>query len=308
MLTPSLIFITSASTTYLLSLLSERVAPYFGLTDVGEKRKRDMQDTPLGGISLFFGIFIGLISFHDFSGPILPLLLGGAIITLMGLIDDFKNLTPKTKLAVQSIGALIPVLWGIKILSVDFEIVNLNLAGWSILITLLWMVGVTNALNLIDGLDGLCVGGCIITSSFIAFFSWMSGNRDGFLLSLALVGASLAFLRFNFHPAKLFLGDSGSYFIGFMLSILTLGYHSEGFFKITQLPLIVSIAVLALPLADTLWAIIRRTSERKSILKADEKHIHHRLLIRIGGYKKTVLILYLIWFLFCLLGTIAYLN
>lgn len=301
-------FVLAVLTTFIASYLCKRFAPRVGLTDRKKEIETDYKAIPIGGVSIFFGFFIGSISFLDFSNQILPLLLGGGVITAVGLIDDYRELSPKTKLAIQCLGASIPLICGIEMNSIALFDLNIVLGKWGIPLTLLWIVGVTNALNLIDGLDGLATGGCIITSFFMAILSWVSGSLCAFIFSLTLMGACLSFLIYNSHPARLFLGDSGSYFIGFTLSVLTLGYHAQDLNRIEKLPFLSSLALLALPLSDTLWAIVRRTMKRENIFKPDKKHIHHLFLEKMRGYRKTVFSLYLIWLIFCILSVVNYLN
>lgn len=307
-LTPFLTFIISASTTLIFLLISKRFGPAWGLVDRKKEDRRQTTDVPLGGWALFMGFMIGILPFQDFSHLILPLLLGGGVMVSIGLVDDITDLSPTVKLGSQLIGALLPVILGLRVLSIDLEFVNLSLDTLSVPFTLFWILGITNALNLIDGLDGLATGGVVITTIFLSVFAGLSGSGEVLLPLVALLGGCLVFLKFNRYPAQLLLGDGGSYFLGFVLSILVLGYSSPELYQLSEVPLLVAMCLLALPILDTTWAIIRRLKNRENIFQGDRQHIHHQLLKRINEYRKTVFVLYTIWILFCILGTFFYIN
>ncbi len=307
-LTPFFIFFISVFSTLVFSLITKRFGPTWGLMDIKKGDRGQTKGVPLGGVALFSGFLMGVVPFLDLFNQVLPLLLGAVVMVSIGLIDDLLDLAPKVKLSGQLVGALIPVVWGVRVLSVDLGFANLSFGFLSIPLTLFWIIGVTNALNLIDGLDGLAAGGCVITASFLAIFAGVSGNWGVFLLSIALIGSCIGFLKFNRHPAQLILGDSGSYFLGFALSIMTLGYSSIELYQLDEVPLLVAMSLIALPIIDTTWAIIRRLKKRENILQGDQQHIHHQLLKRMKKYKKTVFVLHTIWLLFCILGTFFYFN
>jgi UDP-GlcNAc:undecaprenyl-phosphate GlcNAc-1-phosphate transferase len=282
--------------TLFLARIAEILAPLLGLTDRVDhqnQRKIHSHPRPIGGAAFFPG-FIAILFFLP-SREIISLVVGGVLVGVMGLIDDIRGLNPKLKLLLQAIAALGPITGGIVISSLD--VFNLELGIFGIPFTLLWIVGVTNAFNLIDGLDGLASGGAAIASLFVIFLALNNGVGEVVLLSAALLGASLGFLRYNFHPARLFLGDSGSYFLGFLLSALVV-IADEGNLSFS------AVLILGLPIADTLWAIIRRLASGQSILVADRGHIHHRLLKLGWGYKKTVLFLYGIFIILGALGLV----
>jgi len=294
--------------TLFLTRIAIALAPRFHLMDIADERKVHSEEKPIGGIAIFLGVTLGLIPFLELSWATLSLLLGSLVIIIVGLIDDLRSLSPKIKLLGQFLMASIPIfLGGVKIASLDLMGFRFELGLWAIPLTLSWIVGVTNALNLIDGLDGLAAGGSVIVSLFTIFLAWKSGNPQAILLALALLGASLGFLRYNFHPAQVFLGDSGSYFLGFLLAILTVESLQSDFGTVYHLPILVPLFVLGLPIVDTLWAIIRRTAAGKNIFAADRGHIHHRLLERGWGYRKTVWFLYAIFVASGLLGLLLFL-
>jgi UDP-GlcNAc:undecaprenyl-phosphate GlcNAc-1-phosphate transferase len=282
----------AGSASSLLAWLSVEIAPRLGLLDRADRRKLHRGARSIGGLALFCGFLIGAAPFLAWSRATSGMIVGSAAIAGLGLIDDLRGLGPKTKLLAQSLAALLPMLWGgIWIGSIGLGGLELELGGWGILLTLFWLVGITNAINLLDGLDGLAAGCTAIASAFIALIAGGSANPTTLVLALALLGATLGFLRYNFYPARLFLGNEGSYSIGFILGILALEPFQPEFGHILRAPILVSILLLGLPIADTLWAIIRRARAGRSILAPDRGHIHHRLLER-WGYPKALGILY----------------
>ena len=286
----------------LLSRLSMGIAPRLGLLDRADERKLHRGMRPIGGLALLGGFLIGAAPFLAWSRAVSSLVVGGGLIAGIGLIDDLRGLGPKTKLLGQLLAALIPTLWGgIWIQSINLGGLELELGGWGILLALLWLVGITNALNLLDGLDGLAAGCAVIALGFLALFAWRAPDPTALLLTLALLGASLGFLRYNFHPARLFLGNEGSYLLGFAVGVLALEPFQPEFGHITELPILTPVLLLGLPIADTLWAIIRRLAAKRSILAPDRGHIHHRLLER-WGYERALGILYGISLVLGLLG------
>jgi len=282
----------AGSSSLLLSWLSVGIAPRLGLLDRANGRKLHRGTRPIGGLAPFGGFLIGATPFITWPRAVSSMIVGSAVIAGLGVIDDLWGLGPKTKLLVQLLAASIPTLWGgAWIASISLGGKSLELGGWGIPLTLLWLVGITNALNLLDGLDGLAAGCAAIALGFIALFAGRSGNLTALILALALLGAVLGFLRYNLHPARLFLGNEGSYLLGFMLGILVLEPFQSEFGRIMALPISVPILLLGLPIADTLWAIIRRSLAKRSIFAPDRGHIHHRLLER-WGYPQALGILY----------------
>ena len=226
------------------------------------------------------------------EGQTKALLIGGVIILLLGVVDDIVDLSPKHKFIVQMVPALIVILYNSDL--INSFIVNqlkiFDLLGYLLYpILIFWIVGVTNSINLIDGLDGLACGISLI--ALVAFL--ILGLRQNLealsLISIALAASMLAFLKFNFHPAKIFLGDSGSTFAGFMLaSIGALWVLNSGNAFFILIPII----ILALPIFDTLFAIWRRYRGHYPIFQADKGHLHHRLLTRGIAHKNVVFILW----------------
>jgi len=246
----------------------------------------------LGGIVIFFGFLLSLLFVIQIEGQVKALLIGGVIILLLGVVDDIANLSPKHKFLIQMIPALIVIIYNSDLINsfIVNQLKSLDLLSYLLYpILIFWIVGITNSINLIDGLDGLACGVSLI--ALVAFF--ILGLRQNLealsLISIALVGSMLAFLRFNFYPAKMFLGDSGSTFAGFMLaSVGALWVLNSGNVFFILIPII----ILALPIFDTLFAIWRRYRSHHPIFQADKGHLHHRLLARGIAHKNVVFILW----------------
>ena len=278
---------------YILTPYMAHVGKRQNMVDMPGHRKIHEEAIPnLGGIVIFFGFLLSLLFVIQIEGQFRALLIGGVIILLLGVVDDIANLSPKHKFIIQMIPALIVVIYNSDLINnfIANQLKSFDLLGYLLYpILILWIVGVTNSINLIDGLDGLACGVSII--SLITFF--ILGLRQNFetlnLVSIALAGSMLAFLRFNFYPAKIFLGDSGSTFTGFMLAsvgALWLLNSGNAFF------IFIPIIILALPIFDTLFAIWRRYRGHHPIFQADKGHLHHRLLARGISHKNIVLILW----------------
>ena len=255
-----------------------------------------------GGYAIYISFLIGAMIFLKTDIQINSILLGGFIIFLTGFYDDIHDLSPKLKMLGQIIAALIVIFYGgisLKGFSIPFLPSQFSYVI-AIIITIGWIVGVTNAVNLIDGLDGLCGGISIIVLVTISLTSLTYGRTDISSLSLLLAGAISGFLVYNFHPASIFLGDCGALFIGFMIAVISLlgfGYKSSSFFTLGA-----PIVVLMVPIMDTLIAILRRKVHHKSFSEADRNHLHHKLMFSLElGQTKSVLILYgaTILFSFC---------
>jgi len=278
---------------YILTPYLAQVGKKQNMVDLPNHRKIHEAAIPnLGGVIIFFGFLLSLLFIVQIEGQIKILLAAGVIILLLGIVDDIVDLSPKHKFIIQMVPALMVIISNIDLINIfiNNQLKSFDLLGYLLYpILILWIVGVTNSINLIDGLDGLACGVSIIT--LITFF--VLGLKQNFetlnLISIALAGSMLAFLRFNFYPAKIFLGDSGSTFSGFILASLGALWvlKSENAFFVF-IPLI----VLALPIFDTLFAIYRRYRSHQPIFQADKKHLHHRLLSRGISHKNVVLILW----------------
>ena len=218
-------------------------------------------------------------------------LLAGWLIFLAGLLDDLFDLRPATKLLAQCLAGLVAYGMGFRIHEISFAGVSLQVGVLSLALTVLWIVGVVNAFNLIDGLDGLATGIGVVALGSTFVVAWMLGNAEVAVVCAALGGALLGFLRYNFRPARIFLGDSGSQFVGFMVAVLSVHGSTK---SATAVLAAVPLLVLALPLLDTLLSIVRRWLRGKPVFGADEHHLHHRLLAIGLTHVRAVMVLYVL--------------
>ncbi|OGF53687.1 MAG: hypothetical protein A2Z21_01365 [Candidatus Fraserbacteria bacterium RBG_16_55_9] len=291
---PALVaLIISAVVTCLLAWGMLRWAPRLGLTDLPNERKPHERETPIGGLALILGSLAGFLLFAPLSLELLSWLAGALGVALLGLIDDRWELNAPIKLLGQALLTLFPVLGGgLIIYSIHLLGMTIHLGVLAGPFTFIWLLGITNAFNLIDGLDGLAAGAVVILAASLALLSGPAGNEAALLLSLALLGASLTFLFFNTHPARLFLGDGGSYYLGFTLALLTVAALQAKWGPMEDIPFLVPVVLMGYPIVDMLWAIVRRAHAGRSILKADREHLHHQWLKRGWGYRRTVWMLY----------------
>ena len=278
---------------FLLTPVLCRVAPRIGAVDKPDARKIHHTLMPrLGGVAIYAGFLTAywLLGFQE--ARYLGLLLGGTFILLVGLVDDIRNISPRLKLAGQIVAAAILVASGVRVEFLTNPFDGLLILGkLAVPVTIFWIVGVTNALNLADGLDGLAAGTSFIAAVTIAVVAWFNGETGVALLSLALAAGVLGFLPFNFHPARIFMGDSGSMFLGFNLAALaTIGLTKSA----TVVSLFVPVVILGLPILDTTLAIIRRFLNHQPIFAPDKSHLHHRLLAQGLTQRQAVGIIYLV--------------
>ncbi len=286
--------------------LARKIAFKIGAVDI-PKDERRMHKKPiarLGGLAIFVGfltaVFFTLITrsldtgvlFEDFRLP--GLIIGLLIIVSVGIIDDTRPVPAWIKLLFQILAALVVVLSGIRIeeISNPFSPIGMTFLGiLSIPITVLWIVGITNAINLLDGLDGLAAGVSSIASLSLLFVSIFDQQTGAIFLTAALAGASLGFLPFNFNPAKIFMGDTGSTFLGFALASISVMGMVKSYAAIA---VAVPLLVLGLPIFDTAFAILRRVSSGKSIMQPDRGHLHHKLMDMGFSQRQTVVVLYIV--------------
>ena len=275
------------------------IAYKIGAIDVpSDERRVHKQPIPrLGGLAIFYGFLIALLCFASpVDEQLRGIIIGSLIIVGVGIIDDVKQLKALVKLAAQILAAAIVVVHNVRItaISVPASIIDggvLHLGIFSIPVTMVWIIVVTNAVNLIDGLDGLAVGVSSIASFSLFFIAILGGEESVAIISAALAGGCLGFLPYNFNPAKIFMGDTGSQFLGYMLSVICI----QGLFKgYVIISFIIPLLILGLPLFDTIFAIVRRAWNHKPIMGADRGHLHHRLLDNGFSQKETVAILYVI--------------
>lgn len=261
----------------------------------------------LGGIAIAIGFFVPLcllLTFRDswFSDTSYKgVIIGAGLMFFVGLVDDLYNLSPFIKLMGQVLSVLAAFWMGVDIQTLDLPLSQLLiLSSASLPISTLWLVGVTNSLNFIDGVDGLAGGVTVISSITFAVVAYSQHEPMAAIMSLALAGASLGFLCFNFNPAAIFMGDGGALMCGFVLAAVGI----VGVLKTLTMVLLVPIVILTVPLVDITYATIRRLAQLKSPFVADANHIHHKL-IRVGlSHVGTVILLYAMCFLVGCVATI----
>lgn len=295
----------------LLTPVVKTLAFKIGATDQPNQRKVHQKIMPrLGGLAIYISFLIGILiiqPYENFHLPLLQpagnihlaLLLGSLIIILTGAFDDVKEISPKVKLLGQIFASFIVVVLGdlrVEFINLPFDAGQLNFGYLSIPITMVWIIGITNAINLIDGLDGLAGGVSSIALFAIAGMAFVMGNPYVMVIALIAAVSTLGFLVFNFHPAKIFMGDTGALFLGFLISVLSL----LGFKNVTFISLIIPIIILGVPISDTFFAIIRRLVNKQPLSAPDKSHLHHCLL-RVGfSHRQTVLLIYAMSAIFAL--------
>ena len=281
-------------TTPVVKSLAERV----GAVDVPKDNRR-MHDHPIprmGGLAIFLGFLLSTLVFVPLSQSLRGMLLGAILIVILGIFDDIYALPALPKLLVQIVAALIAVFHG----NVIEVVSNPNhfsdnpywvLGAWSVPVTVIWIVAITNAVNLIDGLDGLAVGVAAISSLTMLVIAMLVSENVVALTMAALAGGCIGFMPYNQNPAKIFMGDTGSTFLGFVLATVSI----QGLFKFyTIISFAVPFLMLGLPLFDTCFAILRRISKGQNPMSPDRSHVHHRLIDMGFNQKQAVGILYVI--------------
>ena len=286
-------------TSLVIVAIMRKVAVFLNILDVpNEKRKIQKEPVPLlGGLGIFLAFLLGYMLFAPKNNLMISVLIGSFLILLLGLFDDMtKCKTPmpnKYKVLVQILVAAIVVFYGgLKLTKVTLFGLNINFSSIPVLaevLTVLIIVATINAINLIDGLDGLCAGISSIYFLTIAVIGFLLNKFGGLdiILSLIMLGSTLGYLVHNFPPAKIYQGDAGSTFLGFMISIIFL----LGFKTTTLTSLIIPLLILAIPIMDTLFAIIRRKLKGQPIDHADKEHLHHQLLKHFSK-KSSLLVIY----------------
>ena len=283
---------------FLMCPMVKSFAYKIGAIDVPKDNRR-MHKKPvprLGGLAIFLGFIVSMLLFVKIDHQMQGILLGASIIVVLGVVDDMSPLRAYFKFCVQIFAALVAVFHGVVIQTLSNPNVFAESPYWdlgwlAVPITVLWIVGITNAVNLIDGLDGLACGVSTISAISMLVIALLVSEGDVALVMASLVGACLGFLPFNKNPAKMFMGDTGSTFLGYILATISI----QGLFKYYA---IVSFAVpfliLGLPMFDTLFAIIRRLAHGQNPMAPDRGHIHHRLIDMGLNQKQAVAALYVI--------------
>ncbi len=275
----------------LLTPLVKRLAYRLGAVDKPNYRKVHDHVMPrLGGLAIFVAFLIGVVILRPMDESMIAILIGSFVIIVTGVLDDMYEISPKAKLLGQTLAAAIVIFFG----DIQIEFINLPFGGelnfgyLSIPLTLIWIIGITNAINLIDGLDGLAAGVSTIALLTLAAMAAIMGNVFVLAIALLLAASSSGFLFYNFHPAKIFMGDTGSLFLGFMISVLAL----LGFKNVAFVSLVIPIIMLGVPISDTFFAIVRRLLNKQPPFSPDKSHLHHRLMSIGFTHRQTVLIIY----------------
>ncbi|MCQ6276838.1 undecaprenyl/decaprenyl-phosphate alpha-N-acetylglucosaminyl 1-phosphate transferase [Bacillus sp. V3B] len=275
----------------LITPLVIKLAFKIGATDRPNHRKVHQKIMPrLGGLAIYISFLLGVFIFDPSKEYHPYILLGSFVIIITGILDDIFELTAKIKFFAQIIAALIVVMGG----GIQVEFINLPFGGQvdfgflSIPFTIFWIVAVTNAINLIDGLDGLAAGVSSIALVTIAGMAIIMGDTYVIAIATLVLVSTLGFLIYNFHPAKIFMGDTGALFLGYIIAVLSL----LGFKNVTMISFIIPVLILGVPLSDTFFAIIRRLIHKQPLSAPDKSHLHHCLLNIGFTHRQTVLLIY----------------
>lgn len=283
---------------FLLSPVVKAFAYKVGAIDVPKDARR-MHKVPiprLGGLAIFWGFMVSILLFVRITPQMQGILLGSVVIVILGVVDDIVPLPALLKFAVQIAAALIPVFHGVVIHVISNP--NLlsqnpywNMGNLSIPITVLWIVGITNSVNLIDGLDGLAIGVSAISATTVLVIALLVAEGEVAVVMAALVGACVGFMPYNMNPAKMFMGDTGATFLGYILATMSI----QGLFKFyAVISFAVPFLILGLPIFDTSFAFIRRIAHGQSPMHPDRGHVHHRLIDMGMSQKQAVATLYVI--------------
>ena len=259
--------------------------------------------TKLGGLAIYLGFIGGLFAimifdlnfFRDNFSLLVSLLIGSTLMLILGVYDDFQESSALLKFIIQIVISLLVIKAGFLLKGIFIPgLISINFGNFAVPLTVLWLVGITNAINLIDGLDGLAAGVSGIALFFIFLFGLIFKDNFVTYLALSLTGASFAFLRYNFYPAKIFMGDTGSLFLGLTIACLGVSQPATHLKNPYLIPIVI---VLFLPLLDVIFAIVRRILKKRNIFSGDSSHIHHYFIKRGFNQAQTVIRFYLITFI-----------
>ena len=300
-------FLISFAATPMVISLAHKI----GAIDVPKDARRvHKKPTPLiGGLAIFLGFIVSVICFAVIDKETAGILIGCVIIVTVGMIDDITDMKAIVKLLCQIVAAAVVVYSGVRIEHFANPFARFGLGDpyivlnfWvSVAVTIFWITGICNAVNLIDGLDGLAVGVSSIASICMLAMTLITQNLNVAIVTAAVAGAGFGFLPYNFNPAKIFMGDTGALFLGFILACISV----QGFLKLSAvISFAIPILVLGLPIFDTMFAIIRRVLTGRSPMSPDRGHLHHRLLDMGFSQKQTVAILYTLTAVLCLTAVV----
>lgn len=291
-------FVTAFVLALIFSPAAIKLAPKIGAIDIPKDgRRMHTKAMPrFGGLAIYVGTIASLAIYGGQNEKIIPVIIGGTMIYMLGVADDLKNLSAGVKFGAQLLVAVLMYYMGLRIKFIANYFGEGTLHFGEVvcfIVTVLWIVGITNTINLIDGLDGLAAGIAAISSLSIAYVAYIHGDEYGMMIvclaMLALAGGCLGFLPFNFFPAKIFMGDGGSLFLGFMIAAMSVVGPLK---RSTVIAVVVPVVVLGIPIFDTFFAILRRIINRRPIMEADKGHLHHRLMASGYGQRRAVLMLY----------------
>jgi UDP-GlcNAc:undecaprenyl-phosphate GlcNAc-1-phosphate transferase len=270
------------------------MARLLGVVDRPEARRANRNPVPrLGGLALFLGIFVPALAFLDLNRETRGLLLGAAVATTVGLVDDFRGLRWWEKLGGQIVAAAIPAGFGIWVHRFTFPVVGIHqLPEWvGVPLTVLWIVAIMNMVNFLDGLDGLAAGVCAISAGTFTLIALSLAKAQPAILTAIVFGATLGFLRHNFYPARIFMGDSGALLLGFLLAAISV----QSLLKTAAIAsLFFPLLVLAVPILDTSFVVAKRLKHRQPVYVADRTHLHHRFL-NIGFSQRRAVVYIYAW-------------
>lgn len=293
-----LALLMSGLISFAMTPMVKHLALRVGAVDV-PKDERRMHHRPiprLGGLAIAVSFILSVLVFADVDYEMQGILLGSVMIVVIGVLDDIMTLKPLPKFIVQVLAAYVVVAHGCKIQYISNPILTsdaryLDLGVMSVPVTILWIVAITNAVNFIDGLDGLAVGVSAISAATLSVVALLVAENNVAIVLVVLLGACLGFIPYNFNPAKIFMGDTGSAFLGFVLATMSI----QGMFKLYAIiSFAVPFLILGIPIFDICFAVIRRLAKGQSPMKADRGHIHHRLIDMGFSQKQAVAITYLL--------------
>ena len=287
-------FICSFIISLITTPLAKKISYKLKAIDYPKSRGLNKEPMPrMGGLAIFCGFILTVLILSPvikefYTKQFIGFILGGIIIVVLGIFDDIYELSPKIKFFFQLIAALIVIYAGTRIDVIMWPMWQ-YLKPFNIPITILWILGVMNAVNLIDGVDGLAAGVSSISALCLMVLCVISGSTIAVVLTAILAGSCLGFLPRNFSPAELYMGDTGSTFIGYVLAVTScIGVYKS----YAVLAVVISVLAVALPILDTVFAMIRRTINKKPLMTADRGHLHHRLIDSGYSHKQAVLMLY----------------
>jgi UDP-GlcNAc:undecaprenyl-phosphate GlcNAc-1-phosphate transferase len=278
--------------TFLITPLIKKIALKLGITDKPTDRKiHKIPTAQLGGIAIWAGFVSAVLVNITLDKILWGIIVGATLIVIIGIIDDIFSMPPWIKLISQIIIAFITFKFGIAIFFITNPLGGVFYLKWLALpLTIFWIVGMINTINLIDGLDGLAAGISAISAFIIAAVAALSGQYAVTILALAVFGASVGFLRYNFSPAQIFMGDTGSMFLGYILASTTIiGVLKSPITMSLSIPLL----ILGVPISDTIFAIFRRIKKKQPIMAPDKEHLHHQLLSLGLSQKQVVVFIYI---------------